>query len=242
MKFEAHVPRDPKRKHFQLFEFDSLESTVLNLKYVLLVSFRNSLNQSVAMGICTSKPQVLEDESSESSSSVSKTPSDIEFDTLFEGPVDADSKKIKLLLLGAGESGKSTIFKQMRILYGSPKTDDDLRMYGVVVRSNIITAVRKLCRLTRELGLEKSLDEESAQSSAADFEDMSGMTPREAFDEIMAHLVEFSANEPFPDISKAQAEQDWVGDSKRAGIQANKDARQFLQHVEAIRVLWQVSS
>jgi hypothetical protein len=53
--------------------------------------------------------------------------------------------KVKLLLLGAGESGKSTIFKQMRILHGSPRTEDDLRMYGVVVRSNVITAMRKLC-------------------------------------------------------------------------------------------------
>merc|ERR1719310_926408 len=53
--------------------------------------------------------------------------------------------KIKMLLLGAGESGKSTIFKQMRLLYGTERSDDDLRMYGVVARSNIIVAVRKLC-------------------------------------------------------------------------------------------------
>ncbi len=148
---------------------------------------------------------------------------------------------IKLLLLGTGESGKSTIFKQMRILYGSPKTEDDLRMYGVVVRSNIITAIRKLCRLTRDLDLVASLDEESAAATAADYSDISGMTPREAYDQIVSHLVDFTATEPFPDIPAEQAEQDWVGESNRAGTQANKDARQFLQHVEAIRVLWQVS-
>lgn len=59
----------------------------------------------------------------------------------------ADEQKIKLLLLGAGESGKSTIFKQMRIIYGSPRTDDNLRMFGVVIRSNCITVTRKLCQV-----------------------------------------------------------------------------------------------
>jgi hypothetical protein len=152
-----------------------------------------------------------------------------------------NEQKVKLLLLGTGESGKSTIFKQMRILYGSPLTDDDLRMYGVVVRSNIVTAVRKLCLLARQLGYERRLDEESAAATAADLSDVSGMTPREAYDEIVAFLVDNSATEPFPDIPPEQAEKDWVGKStRRAGIQANRDAQQFLQHVEAIRVLWQV--
>jgi len=148
-----------------------------------------------------------------------------------------DKDKVKMLLLGAGESGKSTIFKQMRIIYGLPKTDEDLRMYGVIVRSNIVTAVRKICILTRELGYEIRLDKESA---APDLQGVSGMTPREAYDEIVAHVVDCTAKESFPDIPKEQADQDWVGKSKRAGVQANKDAQQFLQHVEAIGVLWKV--
>jgi hypothetical protein len=129
----------------------------------------------------------------------------------------------------------------MRILYGAEKTDDDLRMYGVIVRSNIVTAIRKLCLLTRQLGYEKKLDEESAAATAADLSDISGMTPREAYDQIIAYLVDTTATDAFPEIPQEQADRDWVGTSTRAGIQANFDSQQFLQHVEAIRVFWQVS-
>ena len=94
--------------------------------------------------------------------------------------------KVKLLLLGAGESGKSTIFKQMRMLHGSPRSEDDLRMYGVVVRSNVITAMRKLCSHLRSLGLEEQLAQEPKPEED---EHSSGMTPKEAYDLLIAHLV-----------------------------------------------------
>jgi len=145
--------------------------------------------------------------------------------------------KVKLLLLGAGESGKSTVFKQMRIIYGGPRTDDDIRMYGVAVRSNIVVAVRKLALSLRRMGLESQLDAESMAATAADREDASGMTPRQAYDEVMHYLVDNKAEENHP--ADPQATPDWVGHSARAGLNANKDAKQFLQHVEAIRVLWQ---
>lgn len=151
--------------------------------------------------------------------------------------------KVKLLLLGAGESGKSTIFKQMRILYGSSREDDDLRMYGVVVRSNIIVAIRKLCSHLRNLGFEEALDKESAEAGAAvanSEEDPSGMTPREAYDEVMAYLVDNTATGPPPNAApQDDSAKDWVGQSQRAGLAANNDAKQFLQHMEAIRILWQ---
>jgi G-protein alpha subunit len=145
--------------------------------------------------------------------------------------------KVKLLLLGAGESGKSTIFKQMRILHGSPRSDDDLRMYGVVIRSNIIVAMRKLCAHLRSLGLEDAL---SAEPIPDDF----AMTPKQAYDELISHLVDNTAlcSEESPQNGDSNTNpRDWVGQSPRAGLAANNDAKLFLQLVDAIRVLWQVS-
>ena len=54
-------------------------------------------------------------------------------------------KQIKLLLLGAGESGKSTIFKQMRVLYGAPLTDAEKQEFTPVVYSNTIMSMKSLC-------------------------------------------------------------------------------------------------
>lgn len=147
--------------------------------------------------------------------------------------------KVKLLLLGAGESGKSTIFKQMRILHGSPRSDDDLRMYGVVIRSNVIVAIRKLCTHLRNLGLEGALSEEPAPEDGD-----SPQTPKQAYDELIAHLVDNSASVSEESLQNGDANanpRDWVGQSPRAGLAANNDAKQFLQHVDAIRILWQVS-
>lgn len=51
---------------------------------------------------------------------------------------------IKLLLLGTGESGKSTIFKQMQILYDQGFTDIDKNVFRGVLRSNVVEAMQTL--------------------------------------------------------------------------------------------------
>ena len=57
----------------------------------------------------------------------------------------ADQEIIKLLLLGAGESGKSTIFKQMKILYGEPTMNqDDLNLVRSIIYNNTITTMQTI--------------------------------------------------------------------------------------------------
>ncbi|GAB1600992.1 guanine nucleotide-binding protein subunit alpha-13-like isoform X2 [Argonauta hians] len=51
---------------------------------------------------------------------------------------------VKLLLLGAGESGKSTFLKQMRIIHGSDFNEDSLREYKPVIYMNILKGMKVL--------------------------------------------------------------------------------------------------
>jgi GTPase SAR1 family protein len=138
----------------------------------------------------------------------------------------AEEQKIKLLLLGAGESGKSTIFKQMRIIYGSARTDDNLRMFGVVIRSNVITVTRKLCQVIRMLELEDDLEEEEASDG--------GMTPFQAFELLVSHLIDGTAQP----LEQLDLSDDWVGHCATAGLGPNNDAQMFLQIWKPIKVLW----
>lgn len=68
---------------------------------------------------------------------------------------DMSDKKIKLLLLGAGESGKSTIFKQMKVLYGKQYKDSELMQNAPAIYSNILIAMKLLCDQVVEMGYEK---------------------------------------------------------------------------------------
>ncbi|KAM8975244.1 guanine nucleotide-binding protein G(i) subunit alpha-3 isoform 1-T1 [Pelodytes ibericus] len=69
---------------------------------------------------------------------------------------EKSSKEVKLLLLGAGESGKSTIVKQMKIIHEDGYSEDECRQYKVVVYSNtiqsIIAIIRAMGRLKIDFG------------------------------------------------------------------------------------------
>ena len=70
---------------------------------------------------------------------------------------DIDNSKIKLLLLGAGESGKSTIFKQMRVLFGAPLTEEEKQQITPVVYNNTVTSMKILCTETKSMGYDQQV-------------------------------------------------------------------------------------
>ena len=52
----------------------------------------------------------------------------------------------KLLLLGAGESGKSTLFKQAIALYGKGYTDQELHDFVPIIVNNVLTSTKTLLK------------------------------------------------------------------------------------------------
>lgn len=63
-----------------------------------------------------------------------------------------DSQVAKLLLLGAGDSGKSTIFKQFKKLYGSGFTDEEKASFIPVIYNNTIIAIKILSQQVSNYG------------------------------------------------------------------------------------------
>ncbi|XP_030222750.1 guanine nucleotide-binding protein G(o) subunit alpha isoform X1 [Gadus morhua] len=74
------------------------------------------------------------------------------------------AKDVKLLLLGAGESGKSTIVKQMKIIHEDGFSGDDVKQYKPVVYSNTIQSLAAIVRAMDTLVLDYGDKERKADS------------------------------------------------------------------------------
>lgn len=89
-----------------------------------------------------------------------------ELDKLISKAYAIESDKVKLLLLGAGESGKSTIFKQMRVLFGAPLTEEEKNQITPVVYSNTISSMKMLAQAVSQMGYEEEVAEENKDQFA----------------------------------------------------------------------------
>jgi guanine nucleotide-binding protein G(q) subunit alpha len=66
----------------------------------------------------------------------------------------ARRKEIKLLLLGTGESGKSTFIKQMRIIHGAGYNENDCVEMRHLVYQNIVTSMQNMVQASKMFDLD----------------------------------------------------------------------------------------
>jgi len=69
-----------------------------------------------------------------------------------------DRQVNKLLLLGAGESGKSTLFKQMLMIYGTGFSAKDRQGYRSIIHNNIISSMKTLVEQSEHLKVHHGLN------------------------------------------------------------------------------------
>ncbi|KAI4198576.1 MAG: hypothetical protein LQ346_002729 [Caloplaca aetnensis] len=83
----------------------------------------------------------------------------MEIDKLLRKDKRLAQRQVKILLLGAGESGKSTILKQMRIIYSEGFHLDERKEVRQVIFSNMIVAFKIIAEEMREIGMDYMIPE-----------------------------------------------------------------------------------
>ncbi|KAJ3002930.1 guanine nucleotide-binding protein subunit alpha [Thoreauomyces humboldtii] len=64
-----------------------------------------------------------------------------------------NERSIKLLLLGSGESGKSTVLKQFKLIHGVPYTAEERMAYRPAILGNVMSCCRALTDAAARLGI-----------------------------------------------------------------------------------------
>lgn len=73
----------------------------------------------------------------------------------------AQRNEIKMLLLGAGESGKSTILKQMKLIHEGGYSRDERESFKEIIYSNTVQSMRVILEAMESLEL--PLDDQRAE-------------------------------------------------------------------------------
>ncbi|CCX05290.1 guanine nucleotide binding protein, alpha subunit [Pyronema domesticum] len=75
-------------------------------------------------------------------------------DKKIEDDAKRTRRECKILLLGSGESGKSTIVKQMKIIHQNGYSMDELAMYRLTIYKNLVDCAKALVHALRQFNIE----------------------------------------------------------------------------------------
>ncbi|CAF3802627.1 unnamed protein product [Rotaria sordida] len=124
------------------------------------------------MGLCASGMSSEEREAMERSKALDKQ---------LKEDAERAAKDVKLLLLGAGESGKSTILKQMKIIHMDGYSKEDFEQYREVVYSNTIQSLATIIRAMETLNIQFSSSDRE-RDAAMVLDKISRMADTEPFE------------------------------------------------------------
>jgi guanine nucleotide-binding protein G(i) subunit alpha len=129
--------------------------------------------------------------------------------------------EVKLLLLGAGESGKSTVAKQMKIIHLEGFRDEERMSYKSIIYNNVISCMKALVNAVRDLSI--SLEDNNADAAArladADVNYFSGSITDQMKNDIKALWAD-------PGVKSAY--------SRQNEFQLNDSAAYYFQNIDRI--------
>ena len=126
----------------------------------------------------------------------------------------AKEDMVKLLLLGAGESGKSTFVKQMKIIHGDGYSIDELNSFISIIHGNLLTSMVQIIKAMDKLNI--TLHNASSQAYASKIinfptplehgmmipseigEKMKLLWQDDGFQECLKHAVEYQLSDSAP--------------------------------------------
>lgn len=88
-----------------------------------------------------------------------------------------DLFKWKVLLLGAGESGKSTVVKQLKLIHKTKLTPEELRLTAISLHINVVDCMKALFNAARKFGYSFTPEEIKLEDSLNSFGEGSRLTP-----------------------------------------------------------------
>lgn len=105
------------------------------------------------------------------------------------------NKEVKVLLLGSGESGKSTIVKQMKILHQNGYTKEELMEYKPFVYKNVMDCIKPIINAILELSPTLIADDDTEED---ELEEEQLLSPQD-IQPVLDYEVNINSNDPFDD-------------------------------------------
>lgn len=124
--------------------------------------------------------------------------------------IEEDSRKFKkeckILLLGSGESGKSTIVKQMKIIHQNGYNKDELLLYRLTVIKNLVDSAQAIVLALRKFKMEPEMPE-NRENVDAILQYRVDADPGATLDQAMARKVDSLWKDPIiPAIMERSSE------------------------------------